>query len=632
MTASEPTNVVLCIGCDEYDRLTRLGGAVADGERVYRHLTESGLYSTTRSQFLKSPTLDEVREALSKVADMYPLGIVTFYFAGHGAMKAGSFFLCLRDTDARKLSTTSLPIAHLFTVVGEIQPRQVNVIVDACQAGGSVLDIYALTKPEVLGDAGSSSIAFLAACASTQYAGETALGGIATTALIKYLTGEKWLNQDRAYLDLVDVGRAVSSDVESAFSDQTPMTWGLNLYGEGAFARNPHFAGADSAPPPLGIPPASPAGIKLREYSEALWEELRSLRNNHDPLRLAHLLARLNPEMGDDFPTFVSGLSTTLSTRACASEDSLAESEVLMACAASLLSNIGTPSGDAVSRSILRQLNTKNLEVTQSLADGLEAEPYMLLSSAHAMSDFYYLPIRLSRLLAWLSLARNLATLFDANDSQMRVASDRAVSGIFRTYGKAMVAVSDQQAAWIFLFCALADRWGWSAHSSALLSRSFESSIQVAAKFLTREASGDDAFRYSLLRAGILTSVERRRIANPTELLAVELLLGQEHGFAAAWDPQLRRLDGATMNFYVPDDYAKFAATHVPGGNNYTFRVGYDFWTLDGFVELCRTPMTRAHVAATYVGEVGQLLCCLAAYVHADRIPLFLSKSFLPAE
>ena len=162
-------NIAICLGCDEYSKLTRLNGAVADCKRVYDVLVSSGLYDATASKLLLSPTLQDARACLNDVAGCKDLGVLTCYFAGHGGMKSGTFYLCFSDADLDKLSTTSLPIIDLFTVVGEIAPRQANFIIDACQAAGAMFDLNALMKPEIIGRAGSSSIAFLAASASDQY-------------------------------------------------------------------------------------------------------------------------------------------------------------------------------------------------------------------------------------------------------------------------------------------------------------------------------------------------------------------------------------------------------------------------------------------------------------------------------
>ena len=40
-------------------------------------------------------------------------------------------------------------------------------------------------------------------------------------------------------LDLIEIGRSVSESISQA-GGQTPVVWGLNLYGPSSFCRNPH--------------------------------------------------------------------------------------------------------------------------------------------------------------------------------------------------------------------------------------------------------------------------------------------------------------------------------------------------------------------------------------------------------
>ena len=184
-------NVLVCIGSDTYDRLAGLSGAEKDARAIFDSLaTRSGDYDQKASRLLLSPELAAIQSALNAA---FPTNtdpdVFTFFFAGHGAVKAGSFFLCTKDAHPDRLSTTAFPIISLFSLINEMRPRQVNIIVDACQAGGSSFDLGQLVRPEVIGSSQASSIAFLGACSSDQFAHETHEGGVLTQELIKCLTG-----------------------------------------------------------------------------------------------------------------------------------------------------------------------------------------------------------------------------------------------------------------------------------------------------------------------------------------------------------------------------------------------------------------------------------------------------------
>ena len=70
----------------------------------------------------------------------------------------------------------------------------------------------------------------------------------------------------------------MSQSVGSTVREQTSVTWGLNLYGQGEFARNPFFPDDPTRRrPPVEIAPGTEAGSKVQEYSEALWHHYQSL-------------------------------------------------------------------------------------------------------------------------------------------------------------------------------------------------------------------------------------------------------------------------------------------------------------------------------------------------------------------
>src|SRR5215211_6213873 len=315
------SRVLLSVGCDRYTadpEYDDLHGAEADARRMHKALVApNGDYDPGASKLLLSPTGGELDEQIDALFDLDQIVVLTIYFAGHGEVKGGFCYLCPSDVRGDRLSATALSLTALFNKLSELRPRQVNLVMDSCQAGGAMLDMGNLLKPENLTDLGSPSISFLAACSPNQFADEDDEGGVATLALTKYLTGDEMLRDDRPYLDLVELGRAVSAEVDVAAEDQTPVTWGLNLYGWGEFAKNPHFVGTTPGRlrPPVPIAPGSPAGAIIERHSEDLWRQYQSLVDAPSYRDLSELLRRVCAELseaGASVAPFVRGLATSL--------------------------------------------------------------------------------------------------------------------------------------------------------------------------------------------------------------------------------------------------------------------------------------------------------------------------------
>src|ERR1035437_7992216 len=153
-------NVLLCIGCDTYDFLSGLSGAERDAEDVSALLaSQPDGYDSGASALLLSPNLSSIQTALNAVLSSGAnVDVFTFFFAGHGEVKAGSFYLCVRDSTPDRLSTTAFPMISLFSVINELHPSQVNIVIDACHAGGSSFDLNQLAKPVAIGSSDASSI------------------------------------------------------------------------------------------------------------------------------------------------------------------------------------------------------------------------------------------------------------------------------------------------------------------------------------------------------------------------------------------------------------------------------------------------------------------------------------------
>src|SRR5207244_1698123 len=145
----------------------------------------------------------------------------------------------------------------------------------------------------------------------------------------KYLTGERKIQHTRPNLDLIEVGLAVSRDVQKETPEQSPVAWGLNLYGDGVFATNPHYSGTDSSPDFAieGIAPSSAAGAIVRQHTEPLWDEYRSIAQDPDPKRLRVSMLTMRNDLRQDFASFIRGYAPALASRAGLSEDLLAGSD-----------------------------------------------------------------------------------------------------------------------------------------------------------------------------------------------------------------------------------------------------------------------------------------------------------------
>lgn len=187
--------VLLAIGCNQYEYTNALGGAENDAKKIFDALTNPliGDYSPTESLLLLSPSLEEVRSGITRVLfENKNIDTFTFFFAGHGNVRKGSFYMWLTHSEYDTQSVSALSLSDLFRNLNEAAPRQSNIIIDACESGGLIADLGTLLKQEILGDSGTPGVTLIATSAMNQLSGEFPDGGLGTTAILDCIEGRDY--------------------------------------------------------------------------------------------------------------------------------------------------------------------------------------------------------------------------------------------------------------------------------------------------------------------------------------------------------------------------------------------------------------------------------------------------------
>jgi hypothetical protein len=290
-----------------------------------------------------------------------------------------------------------------------------------------------------------------------------------------------------------------------------------------------------------------------------------------------------------------------------------------------MLPQMGTANTAETCRELLKARAELDHQTIAHLKTALEADRFGLLSRGHALADLHYLPMRVSKLLAWLCLSRQADAVLGVTDASADVNSDAVMGLVFQYYEDCFVSVSDEQASWTLIFGALAEKFGWRERLLILAEKLLMSGLSVAGRVLRPDVSGKTAFNYTLARAGTGSPIGFDDLANPTELLSVLFLLGHLLGLSEQWDKSLVAFDGLTVNAYVPDSYLHFGEPFVTGGNNFTSRLGHGVWTVSEYVAFYeKTVVPAIQTAARGLTPEVSLVCGVAAYIFPDRVPYFM--------
>lgn len=612
---------LIAIGCDVYEHLAPLSGAEADARDVFDALMrpEVGDYDGTRSRLLLSPSLQQMRDALTAVLfEDGPLDTLALSFAGHGAVGAGGFYMAARDSRPLALSATALSLADLLRMVAEAAPKQTYIFIDACQSGGLISDLNVILKSEVMGEFGTPGVTLVATAAANEAAYEEGGHGIGTTALLDCIRGDVFLQDATPALDLVEIGRAVSDRV-AARGGQTPVVWGLNLYGPSSFCRNPH-AGSGDAPLRsvlVGWPDA-PSAASLRAGLRRLWEPYVDVPTNWNPRELLERLKPLLAGLGEDAGAAVSlvgRVEEAFATRARESRDRFRELEVRAACAVALLPRSHDPA-----------VETKLTTACGALADMAEAavgdvvaaiDSYQFALVHGGLSDLYMLPIRLSKLLGWAGFAVHARCIAEESGELAATRLETLCARIFGTYSLSLVSMSDCQAPYLLTALTATAHAGLRESGERLLGHMFSSAVQCGGRVARADLDPEKMLAYLVARADPSSAPELELVAQPTELVISLLRASRLFDLADELDFSLEALDHLQLNAYLPDGYLAFGEDQIEGGMNAVFQVGHDIWRvaeLEAAWPDCPLPTARGQA----------MTAVLASLLFPDRTPWFL--------
>lgn len=621
--------VLICIGVNQYDDvgLGNLSGAEADAENIFDALTDAnvGNYDTTYSRLLLSPTLIDVRETLDELAGMKPVDTITLFFAGHGGVSAGSYYLCLKNSSAQKFSTSALGMPELLSVINELSPQECNIIIDACQAGGVTIDLNTIIKPEILGATSSPSVSIFCSSSADEGAGDTATGGVGTIEVLKTLNGQTVVETSSEYLDLVAVGRVVSSRL-IAVGEQRPVAWGLNLSGRSRFSKNPHFV-ATAAQPVIAdrISPNSEASRIIKTFSERLLALNLKPVGEIDAKSVYALLNEVSQALvmanqTSMVPKFVIGFASSFVERVRLSDDVFAPVEILAACGAVFVSlpySQDTEAGrNELSRLLLEELSGAFGWLAVELDDRTLCDA--------GFADLYLMPLRLTRILGWSAVYMALAARGEYPDREAVDTVRFIVNALIRLYPLCFSAISDEQTPYLATFMAQAIQRGWIAEGEFIFGSLLSSFHHVKGHITAPDIPNEKIAQYIVCRGkNDYSALSWSELAKPSEMLGLLLILSAMMQLEDVTDPYMADIDHMTFNIFVPTAYKDFALDIIPG-TNHTYQIGHGVWTVSDLVG--HLPILKQDISkdASIRDLNMQLMCTCASFVFPDRCPWFL--------
>lgn len=630
------TRIAIVCACDIFSADVQLGplpGTRIDGRRIFSLLTnpEFGEYDSAASQYLQNPSRADIFDALLQTSEYTDITTFTIYFATHGFVEHGQFFICLSDTRTAKLSLSALSASSLFEFIRDIGARHTNLILDTCQSGGLGTGLSTLLSASSLGDAGSLSISIFGAAMRDQSASETANGGIATQALCDVLEQAPLPTNHQGFIDLVSLGRESQWRFAAAPSKQQCVLWGINLHGADEFCRprNKLFSTPAAAPAVADV-----GALMDEERREQLWRIFANFQDTEDLSALSKLFDELFTNstsrawLDYNFETMLLSLAHAFSTVAARSRDVF-----LPIMAQSLICSqflrLSPSSDESIVFSCLDELHSSITQALERLTEQLRIDEYALLSDEAGLADLFFLPLRMSTILGAVALEKILVdALPSANQSCPAFASHAHLAESLNWYLGSFVAVSEEQAPYVFLASCAVDATGMDCFLNLYIGCITNDFINNKGRVAPFHLSGEDISHFLNARASGEYGTDRDVIARPSELASVLFYINACWGLDDAVDPYLRDLDHLDINLFVCDDDSTWACERVPIGRNVTLCLGndtgYEFFNLSDFRVLFGTRVICQNLKNC---DLHRALVACATFSFGDRVPWQLSTA-----
>lgn len=623
------TRVFLAIASAEYEdqrSLDYLDGVINDGVNIDELLKDPdfGQYDQYSSKLLISPSLREVRDSLEEILfESDKIDCFTFYFAGHGVSQSGTYYLCLKDSYVNKLSATALPINHIFNLINDKKPLQSNIIIDACQAGGIVNDLNSLIKPSIFGNAFSPSVSIFCACMSDQGAEELPSPlscGVATNQLIKYISGEIEIDSKLPTLDLVQIGRNTSSSIFDEGFEQVPVVWGVNLTGISNFTKNPNF---DSTG---GLNFNTSTSILTDHQRETLWSYYLEIKKTGVTKSLLFSLVEIvrnlieKNEEAKSIAAFLIATSENLSSNADLLEDQFIEPEILAVCCSAFLPLLRNEDVIPLYHELINRLSSKLCEVFNSLSDDLNVNKNVLISDRSLISDLFYLPVRLSKILGWLGLSYKIQKTITCSKNLSDEKYCNILDSLMNIYSGSLVCVSDIQGPFIHMYTNL---FQLDSKFARPLVNYFKDIVKTKAYIASNSLSPSEVLSYLLLRSKNDFQSERNLIARPSELISVIFYGLSLAGFDEEVNSMFQSLDHVPLNMFITNDIDFYCNETIESGVNISMEVGsetgFGIFKLDDFRRLFNDCIAQRFQEKDFKAE-SQIASALFSFICSNRV------------
>lgn len=617
---------LIAVGCNEYIHLDKLNGAENDAYSIYDLLVKSELsiYEEVNSIILKSPTLLEFRDSLKELLIKHDAPeVFTFFFAGHGGVFKGEYYICLKDTDCSKIGLTAISLSEVLRSITSIEIKHLNIILDACHAGGLVNDLASIIKPEIMGEKGSLSVSILNAAASNEFAQEDieSRQGLLTGKLLSLINGSEIVNSESEYLDLVSIGNLLSKkfDQEEVIV-QSPSAWGLNLFTSAVFAKNPFFNPFNSVGT-LGyynISQSSRLGVVIDMYKDELSNVYDEIDNSDSSCIFLKILQRIDFEIEsiDEKIVIIESIGVKFIDKA-GSYNNYKQLELINALCTLLIKYLPNNKVSSLVDKLTTRFKSYCIELINNQINELKNDKLSLVARGgghfDVLASYYYLPIKISKLFGYLS---QFLLIDKTKNQEIKV----LLGLIVKYYKNHLICVSDIQMPYLYTFFSIAVKIK-PLHDigKKILVEYLRDFFSTKGQVSKVDLNAKNALQF-ILQRNSQAKIDIKHLANPNGIGSALFLSALKYNLSNSIDCQLHHLDRLIFYIFIASDIKNFGNEVIEEGHNLVMECGYNFWECKDFEFLVQKQL----INYPNVDFQAKFSCIASSFIQPNRLPLMI--------
>jgi hypothetical protein len=236
------------------------------------------------------------------------------------------------------------------------------------------------------------------------------------------------------------------------------------------------------------------------------------------------------------------------------------------------------------------------------------------------LSNYYYLPIRLSKLVGYFS---QLLLVDEGSNGKVSAFLDL----VRKDYSGHLIVVSEEQSPYLHSFFGIYHVLGKGDQVKDILVSYMRDYIGCSGQVAALNLSNDDTLKF-LVQRYTQNIVDIYYKSNPDSLGASLLLQSDAYGIGEDVDSVLHVLhvlDGHSFHLFIPGNIGQFGEKGIENGFNMVLRCGFNFWTCKKFNDIVKEHFDKySEVDLSSLSSIEKFSCVASSFVQPDRIPLMI--------